>query len=112
MISLELRDKLRQYGLVRFADRPEVAPVLHFDGPLTMGLTDPDKQVLGRGDTRSQINAWIGTPSPATQRGATVYLDHSQGILSGTHPIATVEFPNQDPKGRPIIITVVLNQRC
>jgi hypothetical protein len=112
MISLEVRDKLRQYGLVRFADRPEVAPVLHFDGLLTISLTDPDKQVLGRGDTGSQINAWIGTPSPATQKGATVYLDHSQGVPSDIHPIATIEFPNQDPKGRPITLTVVLNQRC
>jgi hypothetical protein len=112
MISLEVRDKLRQYGLVRFADRPEVAPVLHFDGLLTMGLTDPDKQVLGRDDTGSQINAWIGTPSPATQRGAMVYLDHSKGVPSDIHPIATIEFPNQDPKGRPITLTVVLNERC
>jgi hypothetical protein len=112
MISLEVRDKLRQYGIVQFADRPEEAPLLHFDGLLTMGLTDPDKQVLGRGDTGSQINAWIATPSPATQRGATVYLDHSQGVPSDIHPIATIEFPNQDPKGRPITLTVVLNERC
>jgi hypothetical protein len=112
MISLEVRDKLRQYGLVRFADRPEIAPVLHFDGLLTLCLIDPDKQVLGRGDTSSQINAWIGTPSPATQTGATVYLDHSQGVPSDIHPIATIEFPNQDPKGRPITLTVVLNERC
>jgi hypothetical protein len=110
MISLEVRDKLRQYGIVQFADRPEVAPLLHFDGRLTMG--SPDTQVLGRGDTGSQINAWIATPSPATQRGATVYLDHSQGVPSDIHPIATIEFPSQDPKGRPITITVVLNERC
>jgi len=110
MISLEVRDKLRQYGIVQFADRPEVAPRLHFDGRLTMGY--PDSQVLGRGDTGSQINAWIATPSPATQRDATVYLDHSQGVPSDLHPIATIEFPSQDPKGRPITITVVLNERC
>jgi hypothetical protein len=112
MISLEVRDKLRQYGIVQFADRPEVAPLLHFDGPLTMGLTDPDKQVLERGDTGSQITAWIGTPSPAKQRGATVYLEHSQGIPSDIHPIASIEFPNQNPQGNPITIRAVLNQRC
>jgi hypothetical protein len=112
MVSLEVRDKVRQYGIVPFADRPEDAPLLHFDGPLTMGFTDPDKQALESGATGSQITAWIGTPSPAKQRGATVFLDHSQGVPSDIHPIASIEFPNQVPKGKPISITVVLNQRC
>jgi hypothetical protein len=112
LVSLEVRDKLRQYGIVQFADRPEDAPLLHFDGLLAMGLIDPDKQVLARGDTSSQITAWIGTSSPAKQTGATAYLDHSQGIPSDIHPIATIEFPNQDANKNPITITVVLNQRC
>ena len=112
MVSLEVRGKYRQYGCVPFADRPQDAPVLWFDGPLTMGFTDPKKQALQRGDTGSEINAWIGTPSPAKPRDATVFLEHSQGVPSDIHPIASIEFPNQDPKGRPITMTVVLNQRC
>ena len=112
MVSLEVRDKYRQYGCVPFADRPQDAPVLWYDGPLTMGFIDPKKQTLRRGEAGSQIDAWIGTPSLAKQRDATVCLEHSQGVPSDIHPIASIEFPNQDPKEKPIRITVVLNERC
>ena len=112
MVSLEVRGKYRQYGCVSSADRPKDAPVLWFDGSLTMGFADPNRQALERGDTGSQINAWIGTPSPAKQRLATVYLEHSQGVPTDIHPIASVAFPNRDPKGKPITITVMLNERC
>ena len=112
MVSLEVRGKYRQYGCVPFADRPQDAPVLWYDGPLTMGFIDPKKQTLRRGEAGSQIDAWIGTPSLAKQRDATVCLEHSQGVPSDIHPIASIEFPNQDPKEKPIRITVVLNERC
>jgi hypothetical protein len=112
MVSLEVRDKYRQYACMPFADRPQEAPVLWFDGPLTMGFIEPEKQTLRRGETGSQIDAWIGTPSPARQKDATVCLEHGQGIPSDIHPIASIEFPNHDPKGRPITMTVVLNERC
>jgi hypothetical protein len=112
IVSIEVKDKYRQYGSVRFADRPQDAPLLHFDGPLTMGFTDPDKQVLARGDQRSQINAWIGTPSPGKRQGATVVLDHSKGVPFDIHPVVSIGFPNKDPNGKPITITAVLNQRC
>jgi hypothetical protein len=112
MVSLEVRAKYRQFGCVTFAGRPQDAPVLWFDGPLTMGFTEPEKQALERGEKGSQINAWIGTSSPAKQRLATVYLEHTQGVPTDVHPIASVEFPNRDPKGKPITITVMLNERC
>src|SRR5262249_61452035 len=110
MVSVEVRGKYRQYGCVPFDDRPQDAPVLSFDGPLTMGFTDPEKQALQRGDTGSQITAWVGTPSSAKQRGATVFVEHSYDVPSDIHPIASIDFPNQDPERKPITITVVLNQ--
>src|SRR5262249_40372288 len=82
MVSGEVRGKYRQYGCVPFDDRPQDAPVLSFDGPLTMGFTDPEKQALQRGDTGSQITAWVGTPSSAKQRGATVFVEQSYGVPS------------------------------
>jgi hypothetical protein len=112
MVSLEVRDKYRQYGCVHFSDRPQDAPVLFFDGPLTMGCADSDKQALNLAAKGSQINAWIETPSPEKQRGGTVFLEHSKGVPCDVHPMATIEFPNQDPKGEPLTITAVLNQRC
>jgi hypothetical protein len=112
VVSLDVRAKYRQFGCVRFAGRPQDAPVLWFDGPLTMGFSEPEKQALERGEKGSQINAWIGTLSPANQRLETVYLEHSQGVPADIHPTAFVEFPNRDPKGKPITITVTLNERC
>src|SRR5262249_46848666 len=112
IVSIEVKDRYRQYGSVQFADRPQDAPLLHFDGPLTMGLADPDKQTLARGDKSSKINAWIGTPSPGMGKRAAVVLDHSKGVPSDVHPVASIEFPNKDPNGKPIKITAVLNERC
>ena len=112
IVSVEVRDKYRQYGSVQFADRPQDAPLLHFDGPLTMGFTDPDKQTLARGDAGSQINAWIGTPGPGKEKGAVVFLDHSKGVPSDIHPVVSIEFPSKDPNGKPIKITAGLMQRC
>jgi hypothetical protein len=112
LVSVEVKDKYWQYGSVQFADRPQDAPLLHFDGPLTMGFNDPDKQALARGDKGSQINAWIGTPTPGKPKGVAAVLDHSKGVPSDIHPVASIEFPNKDPNGKPITITAVLNQRC
>jgi hypothetical protein len=112
IVSVEVTDRYLQYGSVRFADRPQDAPRLHFDGPLTMGLRDPDKQTLARGDAGSQINAWIGTPDPGKGKGPAVMLDHSKGVPSDIHPVVSIEFPNKDPNGRPIKITAGLTQRC
>jgi len=53
VVSLEVRAKYRQFGCVLFAGRPQDAPVLWFDGPLTMGFTEPEKVALERGDTGS-----------------------------------------------------------
>jgi hypothetical protein len=110
-VFVEVRDKYRQYGSAPFGDRPQDAPLLHFDGPLTMGLSNPAKQTLSRGDG-NQINAWIGTPSVGKAKGATVFLDHSKGVPSNIHPVASIEFPNNDLNGKPIKITAILNQRC
>src|SRR5262249_41957580 len=112
MVFVEVKDKYRQYASVQFADRPQEAPLLHVDGPLTMGLSDPAKQALTRGNKSSEINAWIGTPGLAKRTSATVFLDHSKGVPSNLHPVVAIEFPNKDPKGKPIKITAVLNQRC
>src|SRR5262249_14353916 len=94
IVSIEVKDKYRQYGSVQFADCPQDAPLLHFDGPLTMGFSDPDKQALARGDAGSQINAWIGTPSPGKRNGAAVVLDHSKGVPTDIHPVVSIEFPS------------------
>jgi hypothetical protein len=109
MVFIEVKDKYRQYASVQFADRPQDAPLLHFDGPLTMGLNEPVK--LSRGNKSSEIKAWIGTPCPPKVKSATVFLDH-KGVPSNIHPVVAIEFPNEDVNGKPIKITAALNQRC
>ncbi|MHC4398455.1 MAG: hypothetical protein ACYTG0_02110, partial [Planctomycetota bacterium] len=50
-VKAEVEGKRLQYGSVRRAGPREEAPMIHFDGPLVMGLahTDPSKQPLQRG---------------------------------------------------------------
>ncbi len=99
-----------------FADRPQDAPVLHLDGPLTMGLHRDAVLARGRDEL---IDAWIGTPNPGKGRPTLVDFEDYRsrfghdlrGVPPDVHPVAEVEFPNRDPNGKPIRVTVLLKSR-
>lgn len=98
-------------GLLAFAASPKDAPVIHFNGPLTLGLLSG--QALVRGDKGAELRASITTPGLGN--GATAYLYHStrQGMVpEGVHPVAEVEFPGGGPGKKPPAARVPLTQRC
>jgi hypothetical protein len=86
----------------QFADRPQDAPILHFDGPLTLKPTDA-KQVFVRGDKPAQFAVMVGTPGLG--RGTFTQVLFWQGDPDGA---AEIVFPNKDPEGKPIVVKVVL----
>jgi hypothetical protein len=122
--------------LLRFADRPQDAPIIHFNGPLAIRLQmdtgvlfvpinyDDDgpkrrqwydehppkyeERKLIRGET-SSIYAQLGTPGLG--RGTFVALS-AGAVPERVHPVAEIAFPAKDPKKEPIISRVVLKQRC
>jgi hypothetical protein len=121
--------------LLAFADRPEDAPVVHFGGPLQMrlameggALSVPicyDEQVdvkkwyaehppqydvggLVRGESRLLV-AQVGTPG----LGRGTFAALSAGIPpAGVHPVAELEIPATDPKGKAVQIKTDLDSRC
>ncbi len=99
------------HGVLIFAATPKDAPIIHFNGPLTMGLLPG--QALIRGDKGEELRASITTPGFG--KGATAYLYYStrKGLVPETvHPVADVEYPAKEPGKKPLAARVTLTQRC
>ncbi|MCI0462143.1 MAG: hypothetical protein L0Z62_34765 [Gemmataceae bacterium] len=87
-----------------FSHRPQDAPIIHFNRPLTFGLVYPDERV----GPLDYIVVEIGTPGLG--KGTFAAIEHD-AVPRGRAPIAEVLFPNKDPKGKPIKITTLLRGR-
>jgi hypothetical protein len=97
-------------GCLRFADRPQDAPVIHFDGPLTMGLAPG--QALVRGAKPGDLAAHLGTPGVGAGTFAAFSFERQKGFVpDDVHPLAEVEFPAAAGKA-PLRTKVVLAHRC
>jgi hypothetical protein len=136
-LTVEGRGKQSAGGpQLRFADRPEDAPVIHFNGPLMMRVSmeggalsvpisyddNPAKRrrfyeqnpphwgqkKLTRGRD-SELYAQVGTPGV----GLGTFVTLSAGAPpADVHPVAEITFPSADPKRPPITRRVVLKGRC
>src|SRR5262249_5462303 len=95
------RDNIEEYDF-QFADRALDAPIVHMDGPLTLKPMDR-KQVFVRGDQPTRFAVMVGTPGLG--RGTFTQLLFIPGAPSG---IADIAFPNRNPDGKPILVSVPL----
>ncbi len=94
-------------GFLAFTDRLENAPVIHFDGPLQMGL-QPLQKLLG-GDKPTELHCWVGTPGLGVGTfAALVYVTKPGFVPDECHPTAEIEFPGI----KPVKTKVVLDRRC
>jgi hypothetical protein len=114
--------------LLRFAGKPEDAPVIHFDGPLAMRLNMSNGLLhcpvdysgkeaappwyedgpLYRGQ-KCEITAQIGT----TGLGRGTFVPVTANVPpKELHPVAEVSFPNADPAKPPVTVRVELDSRC
>jgi hypothetical protein len=126
-VSMDTNGKLRQeagFGKFTFAPRPARAPVLHFNGPLTLFLAlEPHRQVdLTRGQlnpARAEVRHLAGDPvdfrvnvgTPGLGDDAWVKLT-TDGPPADVHPAAEIEFPSrQGPKQR-VRRRYELRERC
>jgi hypothetical protein len=76
-------------GFLQFADRPEAAPVVHFRGPLQMGLHAPQRLLLGA--EGCELTTVVGTPGLGNGTFASVAYDGL--ITAGAAPVAEIAFP-------------------
>jgi hypothetical protein len=95
-------------GYLLFADRPQDAPVIHLNGPWTLGLQDV-KQRLTAGD-KTMLQIGVGTPGVGP--GTFTFVLYPDTIPADVYPAADVAFPPRSPGEEPIREKFVLKQRC
>lgn len=109
--TIEVDGKHRQrvrrdgQGPLAFAERPQDAPIIHFDGPLAMELVEycsGETPVLVRSGELQSLEASIGTPGLG--KGTFAYLIPPPNAKT-QKPLAEIEFPHRDPKEKPIVVS-------
>ena len=97
------RDHIEEHDF-RFADRAQDAPIVHFDGPLTLKPID-GKQEFVRGNTPTRFPVMVGTPGLG--KGTFTQLLFLPADPDG---VAEIVFPHRDPDGKPMVVQVVLQR--
>jgi hypothetical protein len=96
-------------GTVELADRPQDAPILHLDGPLTLYLLNATAlkarhssvpSVFVRGDKPSFFCVGAGTPGLGKGAFTVSVLENCPDA------VAEVVFPNRVPSAKPIVVKV------
>ncbi len=89
------------WGEFRFADKPQDAPIVHFNGPKTFSL-NPYQQFIGR----KELFVEFGTPGLGKGTFAKMRLSKD------SHPVAESELPHKTPGQGPIKVTTILKGRA
>ena len=110
-ITLRLGGKQVQsvYGNFQFAARPEEAPVIHLNGPLTMKPLVPGMGLALKRGEGIELRTVVGTPGLGED---TFAWWNNDAVPKEVNPIAEIEYPNKDRGGKPILVQYVLSQRC
>ena len=107
-VGLVTRDHGSQYvgstyrDDMMFADRPQDAPIVHLNGPLTLLLVDPPQR-WAPGET-VELVALFGTPGLG--KGTFAYM--IQGFPS--RPTAEIQFPANNHGAAPLVVKVALKE--
>jgi hypothetical protein len=110
-IQIDVDGIYRQYSFAGFAARTQDAPVVHFDGPLTLEIAGDDV-TLARGEKPTELNVYLVTRGQGARLGSTVLVDYSLGVPKDSYPVARIEFPSKAPGGQPVTETYTLKERC
>lgn len=92
-------------GYLAFADKPQTAPVLHFQGPLTIGLRFNEE--FSRHDQPENLDIMVGTPGLGI--GSFVRFGH-ETINKDIRPVLEIDFPANG--GQTIHVKTTLDKRC
>src|SRR5262249_25619851 len=85
-----------------FADRPQDAPIVHLNGPLTLLLVDPPPH--GAPGEAGVLVGLLGTPGLG--KGTFAYM--IQGFPS--RPTVEIQFPAKNPGAAPLVVKVALKE--
>lgn len=94
-------------GYLLFGDTAKDAPIIHFNGPWTLGLQDIKQHVEIGKDTMVQIG--VGTPGVGA--GTFAFVLYPDLIPNDAYPVAELTLPaNGSPPPEPI--KVIMKKRC
>jgi hypothetical protein len=110
-ISIDVDGAFRQYSFAGFADTAKNAPVVHFDGPLTIEVQDKNATLV-RGDKPTDLGVYMVTRGHGERLGSTVLVDYNLGIPEDAQPVVEVEFQSKEQNGKPVMARYTLKQRC
>jgi hypothetical protein len=96
-----------QVSALVFAASPKTAPIIPFQGSLSLFLNQAE--TLTRGDKGTELMIFLGTPWVGAD--GRVRVLHAE-VPKDVHPVADIEFPPAQAGGEPIRRRLVLNQRC
>jgi hypothetical protein len=94
-------------GTLRLADSARSAPVVHFQGPLS--IQPDEKYTLQRGEKGTEFYAFLGTRGHGP--GTFACIGYSD-VPRDKHPVAEFRFPARSRNSDPIVVKVPLKQRC
>jgi hypothetical protein len=109
-LALDVGGGLRQYSFAAFANTPRNAPVVHFDGPLTIEAADKNVTLV-RGEKPTDLSVYMVTRGRGARLGSTVLVDYD-GIPKDVQPVVEIEFEKKEPNGKPVTVRYTLKQRC
>ena len=110
-IAIDVDGAFRQYSFAGFADTPKNAPVVHFDGPLTIEVADKNVTLV-RGEKPTDLSVYMLTRGHGERVGSTALVDYNLGVPAGARPVVEVEYRSKDPGGKPVTARYALKQRC
>ena len=104
-------------GFLAFAEHPQDAPVIHFNGPLRIGFwplgrapDDLPRLVRGKAD---EVRACILTDGVGAGSSACLFFDRVPGLVPGdVHPVLDIEFPTNPAAKDRRKARVPLTHRC
>jgi hypothetical protein len=110
-IAIDVAGKFRQYSFAGFASTPKEAPVVHFDGPITIEVSGEDVKLV-RGDDPTDLGVYMLTRGLGKRLGSTVLVDYNLGVPADAYPVVEIEYQPADPGGRSVVAHHTLKQRC
>jgi hypothetical protein len=95
------------HGILRFAEQPGEAPVIHFGGPLQVVLFDQHRLMV---DREKELVLGVGTRGLGP--GTTAYIGYEGVIPEKAYSTAEITYPPQRDGDPPIRERYELKQRC
>jgi hypothetical protein len=95
-------------GMLLFGDSPQDAPIIHLNGPFTLGLQDRKQRFIVGEESMLQI----GVGPQGVGPGTFAFVLYPDTIPADAYPEAEIAFPAKSASAEPIKKKFTLKQRC